>query len=169
MRDNVSAALQKGMVFEGSLLDNVRMGYPKASEDDVKTVLDIAQMTEFVDSHEEGLNYHLSQSGANIFGGQKQRISIARTILKPASVYVFDDSFSALDYLTESKLRKALNRRLTGKTQIIITQRAATAMRCDRIFVLEQGRIVGSGTHEELLKSCTVYREIVHSQLGGEA
>ena len=169
VRDNVSAALQKGMVFEGSLLDNVRMGYPKASEDDVKTVLDIAQMTEFVDSHEEGLNYHLSQSGANISGGQKQRISIARTILKPASVYVFDDSFSALDYLTESKLRKALNRRLTGKTQIIITQRAATAMRCDRIFVLEQGRIVGSGTHEELLKSCTVYREIVHSQLGGEA
>ena len=169
VRDNVSAALQKGMVFEGSLLDNVRMGYPKASEDDVKTVLDIAQMTEFVDSHEEGLNYHLSQSGANISGGQKQRISIARTILKPASVYVFDDSFSALDYLTESKLRKALNRRLTGKTQIIITQRAATAMRCDRIFVLEQGRIVGSGTHEELLKSCIVYREIVHSQLGGEA
>ena len=169
VRDNVSAALQKGMVFEGTLLENVRMGYPDATEEEVKNVLDIAQMTEFVDSHEEGLAYHLSQSGANISGGQKQRISIARTILKPASVYVFDDSFSALDYLTESKLRKALNRYLAGKTQIIITQRAATAMRCDRIFVLEQGRVVGSGTHEALLKTCSVYREIVHSQLGGDA
>ena len=157
------------MVFEGTILDNVRMGDPDASEDAVRTVLDIAQMTEFVDSHEEGLNYRLAQSGANISGGQKQRISIARTILKPASVYVFDDSFSALDYLTESKLRKALNRYLAGKTQIIITQRAATAMRCDRIFVLEQGSIVGSGTHAELVKSCRVYREIVRSQLGGEA
>ncbi len=169
VRDNVSAALQKGMVFEGTLLDNVRMGNPDASEDDVKNALDIAQMTEFVQSHEEGLQYRLAQSGANISGGQKQRISIARTILKPASVYVFDDSFSALDYLTESKLRKALNRHLAGKTQIIITQRAATAMRCDVIFVIEQGSIVGSGTHAELLQSCTVYREIVRSQLGGDA
>lgn len=169
VRDNISAALQKGMVFEGTLLDNVRMGDPDASEEAVKNVLDIAQMTEFVDSHEEGLHYRLAQSGANISGGQKQRISIARTILKPASVYVFDDSFSALDYLTESKLRKALNRHLAGKTQIIITQRAATAMRCDRIFVIEQGSIVGSGTHAELVKSCRVYREIVRSQLGGDA
>lgn len=169
VRDNVSAALQKGMVFEGTILDNVRMGDPDADEDAVRTVLDIAQMTEFVDSHEEGLGYRLAQSGANISGGQKQRISIARTILKPASVYVFDDSFSALDFLTESKLRKALNRYLAGKTQIIITQRAATAMRCDRIFVLEQGSIVGSGKHEELVKTCRVYREIVRSQLGGEA
>ena len=113
--------------------------------------------------------YRLAQSGANISGGQKQRISIARTILKSASVYVFDDSFSALDYLTESKLRKALNRYLAGKTQIIITQRAATAMRCDRIFVIEQGSIVGTGTHAELLQTCEVYREIVRSQLGGDA
>ena len=169
VRSNISAALQKGMVFEGTLLDNVRMGNPNASEDDVRTVLDIAQMTEFADSHPEGLSYRLAQAGANISGGQKQRISIARTILKPASVYVFDDSFSALDYLTESKLRKALNRYLAGKSQIIITQRAATAMRCDRIYVIEQGSIVGSGTHAELVKSCKVYREIVRSQLGGDA
>ena len=167
VRDNISAALQKGTVFEGTLLDNVRMGNPSAGEEDVNRVLDIAQLREFADSHEEGLNYRLAQSGSNISGGQKQRISIARTILKPASIYVFDDSFSALDYLTESKLRKALNQFLAGKTQIIITQRAATAMRCDRIYVLEQGRIVGSGTHAQLLQSCDVYREIVHSQLGG--
>ncbi|MBQ1566188.1 MAG: ABC transporter ATP-binding protein [Clostridia bacterium] len=169
VRENISAALQKGMVFEGTLLDNVRMGNPDADEDAVKNVLDIAQMTEFTESHEEGLEYRLAQSGANISGGQKQRISIARTILKPASVYVFDDSFSALDFLTESKLRKALNRYLAGKTQIIITQRAATAMRCDVIFVIEQGSIVGTGTHAELLKTCEVYREIVRSQLGGDA
>ena len=169
VRDNVSAALQKGMVFEGTLLDNVRMGNPGASEEAVRQALEAAQLTEFLESHEEGLNYRLAQSGANISGGQKQRISIARTILKPASVYVFDDSFSALDYLTESKLRKALNRCLAGKTQIIITQRAATAMRCDRIFVIEQGVIVGSGTHAELVKSCKIYREIVRSQLGGDA
>ena len=169
VRDNISAALQKGTVFEGTLLDNVRMGNPSAGEEDVNRVLDIAQLREFADSHEEGLNYRLAQSGSNISGGQKQRISIARTILKPASIYVFDDSFSALDYLTESKLRKALNQFLAGKTQIIITQRAATAMRCDRIYVLEQGRVVGHGTHESLLKTCAVYREIVHSQLGGDA
>ena len=169
VRDNVSAALQKGMVFEGTLLDNVRMGYPDASEEMVKEALDVAQMTEFTESHPEGLSYRLAQSGTNISGGQKQRISIARTIIKPASIYIFDDSFSALDFLTESKLRKALNRYLKGKTQIIITQRAATAMRCDRIFVLEQGRIVGSGTHDALMQSCDVYREIVRSQLGGDA
>ena len=169
VRGSISAALQKGMVFEGTLLDNVRMGNPDASEEAVRNVLDIAQMTDFVESHKEGLDYRLAQAGANISGGQKQRISIARTILKPASVYVFDDSFSALDYLTESKLRKALNRYLAGKSQIIITQRAATAMRCDKIYVLEQGGVVGSGTHESLMQSCTVYREIVRSQLGGDA
>ena len=169
VRGSISAALQKGMVFEGTLLDNVRMGNPDASEEAVRNVLDIAQMTDFVESHKEGLDYRLAQAGANISGGQKQRISIARTILKPASVYVFDDSFSALDYLTESKLRKALNRYLAGKSQIIITQRAATAMRCDTIYVLEQGSVVGSGTHEALMQSCTVYREIVRSQLGGDA
>lgn len=168
VRDNVSAALQKGTVFEGSLLENVRMGKPDADEEQVNRVLEIAQMKEFAESHPEGLGYRLAQSGANISGGQKQRISIARTILKPASVYVFDDSFSALDYLTESKLRKAMNVYLAGKTQIIITQRAATAMRCDRIYVLDQGRVVGSGTHESLLRSCEVYREIVRSQLGGD-
>ncbi len=169
VRDSISAALQKGMVFEGTLLDNVRMGNPDASEEAVRNVLDIAQMTDFVESHKEGLDFRLAQAGANISGGQKQRISIARTILKPASVYVFDDSFSALDYLTESKLRKALNRYLAGKSQIIITQRAATAMRCDKIYVLEQGGVVDSGTHESLMQSCTVYREIVRSQLGGDA
>jgi ATP-binding cassette subfamily B protein len=129
---------------------------------------DIAHIGGFIREQKEGLDYRLAQLGANISGGQKQRFGIARTIIKPASVYIFDDSFSALDYLTESRLRRALNQYLDGKTQIIITQRAATAMRCDRIYVMEQGEVVGSGTQEELIKNCQVYREIYHSQLGGD-
>ncbi len=116
--------------------------------------------------HPEGFDYKLAQTGANISGGQKQRISIARAILKDAALYVFDDSFSALDYLTESKLRRELNVFLRGKTQIIVTQRAATAMRCDIIYVLDRGKVVGSGTHAELMETCPIYREIYVSQLG---
>ena len=167
IRDNVAVALQKSMIFEGTIADNVRMGNKNATDEQVKEVLDIAQMTEFVASKDEGVNYKLTQSGNNLSGGQKQRINIARTILKPASVYVFDDSFSALDYLTEANLRKALNKYLDGKTQIIVTQRAATAMRCDRVYVLDNGRVVGVGTHKQLLKSCSTYREIYQSQMGG--
>jgi len=167
IRDNLAVALQKSMIFEGTVEENIRMGAPDASDETVMQAVEIAQLSAFVASHEEGLSYPLKQTGANISGGQKQRINIARTLIRDAAVYVFDDSFSALDYLTESKLRKALNRHLAGKTQLIITQRAATAMRSDRIYVLDQGRVVGEGTHEELLKTCTVYREICASQLGG--
>ena len=167
IRDNVAIALQKSMIFEGTILDNVKMGNKNATDEQVAEALDIAQMTEFIASKEEGVNYKLTQAGNNVSGGQKQRINIARTILKPASVYVFDDSFSALDYLTEANLRKALNKYLDGKTQIIVTQRAATAMRCDRVYVLDCGRVVGVGTHKQLLKDCPTYREIYESQMGG--
>ena len=169
IRDNVSVALQKSMIFEGTVADNVKMGNKNATDEEVDEVLKIAQMSEFIASKEEGVNYKLTQAGNNISGGQKQRINIARTILKPASVYVFDDSFSALDYLTEANLRKALNRYLNGKTQIIVTQRAATAMRCDRVYVLDNGKVVGVGTHKQLLKQCPTYREIFESQMGGGA
>ena len=168
IRDNVAVALQKSMIFEGTIADNVKMGNKNATDEQVKQVLDIAQMTEFVLSKEDGVNYKLTQSGNNLSGGQKQRINIARTLLKPASVYIFDDSFSALDYLTEANLRKALNKYLDGKTQIIVTQRAATAMRCDRVYVLENGKVVGVGTHKQLLKDCPTYREIYQSQMGGD-
>ena len=124
-------------------------------------------MAEFVESKDEKLDFKLTQAGSNISGGQKQRINIARTILKPASVYIFDDSFSALDYLTEANLRKELNKYLNGKTQIIITQRAATAMRCDKVYVLDNGRVVGFGAHKKLLSSCPTYKEIYDSQMGG--
>lgn len=168
VRDNLSVALQKSMIFEGTAGENIRMGRPTATDEEVMEAADIAHIGGFIREQKEGLDYRLAQLGANISGGQKQRFGIARTIIKPASVYIFDDSFSALDYLTESRLRRALNQYLAGKTQIIITQRAATAMRCDHIYVMEQGEVVGFGTHDELMKSCQVYREIYHSQLGGD-
>lgn len=168
VRDNVSVALQKSMIFEGTIAENVKMGNKNASDEQVWEVLKIAQMEDFVKSKEEGLQFNLTQSGSNLSGGQKQRINIARTIIKPASVYVFDDSFSALDYLTEANLRKQLNKYLQGKTQIIVTQRAATAMRCDKVYVLDGGKVVGCDTHDQLLKNCPTYKEIVDSQLGGE-
>ena len=143
------------------------MGNKDATDEQIAEVLEIAQMSRFIESKEEKLDYKLTQAGANISGGQKQRINIARTILKPASVYVFDDSFSALDYLTEANLRKSLNKYLEGKTQIIVTQRAATAMRCDKVYVLDEGKVVGCGTHKELLDNCTTYKEIYDSQMGG--
>ncbi len=168
VRDNVAVALQKSMIFEGTVRENVKMGNRDATDEQVNQVLEIAQMTEFIQSREEGLDYKLTQAGNNISGGQKQRINIARTILKPASVYIFDDSFSALDYLTEANLRKKLNKYLQGKTQIIITQRAATAMRCDKVYVLDCGKVVGEGTHKELLLTCKTYKEIYDSQMGGD-
>ncbi len=166
VRDNVSVALQRATVFEGTVADNVRMGNRDSDDAQVSQALEIAQMSGFITEHEEGLSYMLSPDGTNVSGGQKQRINIARAIVKDASVYIFDDSFSALDFLTESNLRRALNARLKGKTQVIVTQRAATAMRCDKVYVLDGGKVVGCGTHAELLKNCNTYREICDSQLG---
>lgn len=166
VRDNLSVALQKPAIFQGTIAENLRMGNPDATIEQMEHACRIAQIYDFVLDHPEGFDYALSQGGSNISGGQKQRISIARAILKDAAVYVFDDSFSALDYLTESKLRRELNAFLRGKTQLIVTQRAATAMRCDVIYVLERGRVVGSGAHAELMESCPIYREIYVSQLG---
>ena len=166
VRDNISIALQKPGIFQGTIAENLRMGSPEATAEEMERACEIAQILDFVRGNEKGFDYELTQAGANISGGQKQRVSIARTILKDACAYVFDDSFSALDYLTESKLRRALNARLRGKTQLIITQRAATAMRCDVIYVLDRGQLVGSGTHAELMETCAIYREIYVSQLG---
>lgn len=166
VRDNIAVALQKPSIFQGTIAENLRMGNPDATEEELERACRICQIYDFVLDHPEGFDYKLAQTGANISGGQKQRISIARAILKDAALYVFDDSFSALDYLTESKLRRELNVFLRGKTQIIVTQRAATAMRCDIIYVLDRGKVVGSGTHAELMENCPIYREIYVSQLG---
>lgn len=166
VRSNISVALQKSMIFEGTIKDNVMMSKIDAGDEEVFHALETARMADYVNSHKEGIYYELSQSGANLSGGQKQRINIARTIFKKSSVYVFDDSFSALDFLTESKLRRALSVELKGKTQIIITQRISTAIHSDRIFVMANGKIVGEGSHDDLINTCEIYKEIYASQMG---
>ena len=168
MRQNMSCVLQNTSIYSGTILENVQMGDPEEDESAVMQALEDAQAMEFVNGFQEGIHHDLKQSGKNLSGGQKQRISIARALLKKAPIYVFDDSFSALDFLTEYNLRKALLRRLDGKTQIVITQRISSAMHADRIYVMDRGRIVGEGNHLELLNSCEVYRQIHTSQTGGD-
>lgn len=167
VRDNVSVALQNAMIFEGTVKENIQMGNQNATDEQIEKVAKIAQIHDFILTCPDQYDYQLKQSGTNISGGQKQRLNIARTILKDASVYIFDDSFSALDFLTEKNLRRELNKYLKGKTQIIITQRASTAMKCDVIYVMDKGQIVGVGNHEQLQKDCQIYKEICQSQLSG--
>ena len=169
IRANISCALQKSMLYAGTVAENLRMGKPEATDEELWEVLELAQIADFLREKPEGLNFKLEQAGTNISGGQKQRLAIARALLKDAPIYIFDDSFSALDFLTEAKVRKALNERLAGKTRIVITQRVVSAMHSDRIFVLADGAIAGAGTHTELLENCEIYREIYISQTGGEA
>lgn len=168
IREHYSAALQRGMIFEGTVRDNIKMGSPEADDGKIISVLSDCAMDTFLSEHSEGLDYLLVGSGTNVSGGQRQRLNMARTVIRDADIYIFDDSFSALDFLTESKIKKNLAERLSGKTQIIITQRVSTAMSCERIIVLDRGKIVGTGTHGELIKSSDIYREICSSQLGRE-
>ena len=167
VRDNISCSLQKSMLYAGTVAENLRMGKPDASDEELWAALELAQVADFIREQPAGLDFKIEQAGNNISGGQKQRLAIARALLKDAPVYIFDDSFSALDFLTEAKVRKALNEQLAGKTRIVITQRVVSAMHCDRIFVLADGVLVGAGTHEALLETCRVYREIFLSQTGG--
>ena len=169
VRANVSCSLQKSMLYAGTVAENLRMGRPDADDGELWAALELAQIADFLREKPEGLDFKLEQAATNISGGQKQRLAIARAILKEAPIYIFDDSFSALDFLTEAKVRKALNASLAGKTRIVITQRVVSAMHSDRIFVLADGALVGAGTHEELLKNCSIYREIYLSQTGGGA
>ncbi len=150
IRENISVSLQKPFIFSGSMRDNITLANSNLTDEQLDELVDIAQLSDFVASCELGLDHQLTENGGNISGGQKQRISIARTLAKQASAYIFDDSFSALDYITETKLRKQLNMYLQGKTQIIVTQRVSTAMRCDKTYVMDNGVLVGSGTHEQL-------------------
>lgn len=167
IRSHFSVALQKAQIFEGTVRDNIKMGKPDASDEEIREVLRLSKMEDFVDSHREGLDYILVGSGQNVSGGQRQRLNMARTVIKKADIYIFDDSFSALDFLTESQIKENYADRLRGKSRIVATQRISTAMSADRIYVLDQGRIIGVGTHSQLLSSCPVYREIADSQLGG--
>ena len=167
IRANISCSLQKSMLYAGTVAENLRMGKPDASDEELWAALELAQVADFIREQAEGLNFKLTQAGTNVSGGQKQRLAIARALLKEAPIYLFDDSFSALDFLTEAKVRKAMNEKLAGRTRIVITQRVVSAMHCDRIFVLADGALVGAGTHGALLESCPIYREIYLSQTGG--
>ena len=167
MRDNISCVLQNATIYSGTIRDNVRMGRLEAGDVEIREALEIAQAGEFVNGFSDGIDHMIRQSGKNLSGGQKQRLSIARALLKNAPIYIFDDSFSALDFLTEAKLRATLNQNLAGKTQLIITQRVTSAMHCNVIFVMDGGALVDSGTHAQLLERCGVYREIYASQTGG--
>ncbi len=169
IRDNMSCVLQRPAIYSGSIRRNIEMGRPGASEAEIEEAVGIAQMADYVDSLPDGLEHMLEQSGKNLSGGQKQRICIARAILKNAPIFIFDDSFSALDFMTEARLRARLGKKIQGRTQIVITQRISSAMSSDCIFVMDGGRLVDAGRHEELLERCRIYREIYVSQTGGEA
>ena len=168
IRANISCSLQKSMLYAGTVAENLRMGKPDANDEELWTALELAQVADFIREQPEGLEFRLEQAGTNVSGGQKQRLAIARAVLKDAPIYIFDDSFSALDFLTEAKVRKALNEKLAGRTRIVITQRVVSAMHSDRIFVLSDGALAGAGTHAELLENCSIYREIYLSQTGGD-
>lgn len=162
---------QDAVIFTGTVAENVAYGdtAEKATEEDVWKALEVAQARDFVEKSPDKLDTVISQYGRNISGGQKQRICIARAVCRRPEIYVFDDSFSALDFKTDLALREALKREAAGSTRIIVAQRVGTVMDADRIAVVDKGKIVGLGTHDELLKSCPVYREIAESQMGGGA
>lgn len=165
LRSALGFVPQKGVLFSGTIASNIKFSGDGVTEENMKKAADIAQATEFIDEKEDKFDSMISQGGTNVSGGQKQRLSIARAIAKQPKVFLFDDSFSALDYKTDAKLRAALNEKLTDATVIIVAQRISTILHADQILVLEDGKIVGSGTHEELLENCETYLEIAKSQL----
>ncbi len=167
IRKYVSCVKQRDVVFSGALKHSVGAAGEYADEEIVCALAD-GQMGGFLQEKQEGLDFMIRERGGNFSGGQKQRVTIARALLKDAAVYIFDDSFSALDFLTESRLRAKLNERLRGKTKIIVTQRVSTARSCDKIFVFDQGRLLAVGRHDALLNDCAVYKEIYLSQTGEE-
>jgi ATP-binding cassette, subfamily B, multidrug efflux pump len=158
---------QKGVLFGGTIRDNILFGQDIEDIDLMEKAAEIAQASEFINSNEKKFDYEIAQGGTNVSGGQRQRLSIARAIAKRPLIYIFDDSFSALDYKTDQKLRKMLNAEISA-TKLIVAQRINTIRHADRIVVLDQGTIVGQGTHEELMKTCSVYNEIASSQLSKE-
>ncbi len=168
LRENIGYVPQKGILFSGDIASNLRYGDKNSTDEDIRKAADIAQATDFIESTEGGFNNPISQGGTNVSGGQKQRLSIARALVKKAKVYIFDDSFSALDFKTDAMLRKALKEYTTNSTVLIVAQRVSTIMSADQIIVLDKGHMVGKGTHEELLKTCETYQEIATSQLSKE-
>ena len=168
LRDNIGYVPQKAVLFSGTIDSNIKYGKEDADVNEVLAALDCAQATEFVSELPNGVESSIAQGGSNVSGGQKQRLAIARALVKKAPVYIFDDSFSALDFKTDAKLRRALTKYTENAVVLIVAQRVSTIMNAEQIIVLDEGRIVGKGTHKELLKTCPEYREIAESQLSKE-
>ncbi len=168
LRDKIGYVPQKGMLFSGTIESNIKYGAENAPKEVIMNAAKVAQATEFIEAKDDTYNSPISQGGNNVSGGQKQRLSIARAIAKQPEIYIFDDSFSALDYKTDIVLRKALNEQIKDGTILIVAQRISTVLNADKIIVLDEGKIVGKGTHKELLKSCEVYKQIALSQLSKE-
>lgn len=170
LRDHIGYIPQKGTLFSGTIESNLKYADENATEETIENALEVSQAKEFVDKLPNGIEEPISEGGTNVSGGQRQRLSIARALTKKANLYIFDDTFSALDYATDAKLREALSKMIekTKSTVFIVAQRISTIMHADKIIVLDDGKIAGMGTHEELMKNCEVYQEIAHSQLSSK-
>ncbi len=168
LRDKIGYVPQDGTLFSGTIESNLVYADKNASRETLKESADIAQASEFIFAKEEGFEAEISQGGSNVSGGQKQRLSIARALVKKPPIYIFDDSFSALDFKTDSTLRRELKQKTGESTMLIVTQRVATVKNADQIIVLDEGRIVGKGKHHELMETCETYQEIASSQLSKE-
>ena len=168
LREKIGFIPQKGLLFSGTIESNLKYGGDHITDEDMIKASEIAQAMEFINSKEEGFNTEIAQGGTNVSGGQKQRLAIARAIAKKPEVFIFDDSFSALDFKTDAKLRKAINTELKESTLLIVAQRISTIMNANQIIVLDEGKVVGKGTHKELMENCEVYQQIALSQLSKE-
>ena len=168
LRQKIGLVPQKAILFNGTIRDNIKYGKEDATDEEIWKALEIAQARDFVSEMEDGLDSYISQGGSNVSGGQKQRLCIARALIRKPEIYIFDDSFSALDFKTDANLRKALKSETTNSAVILVAQRISTIMDADEIIVLYDGKIVGQGTHKELLDTCDVYKEIALSQLSKE-
>ena len=171
LHNKIGYVPQKAVMFSDSVRNNVDYGdngKSKKTDEQIIKAIEVAQGKDFVEKMENGYDAHIAAGGTNVSGGQKQRLAIARAIAREPEIYIFDDSFSALDYKTDSKLRKELKNYTKDATNIIVAQRIGTVMYADKIIVLDEGRCVGIGTHKELLKNCSVYQEIAYSQLSKE-
>ncbi|HBG01379.1 MAG TPA: multidrug ABC transporter ATP-binding protein [Firmicutes bacterium] len=169
LRSRLGYVPQKAVLFSGTVASNIRGGKQDATDEEVRSAAEVAQATEFINEREDGYESYIAQGGTNVSGGQKQRLSIARAVVRQPQVYLLDDTFSALDYRTDARLRTELAKTAQNATVIVVAQRVSTILHADQIIVLNEGRIVGQGTHDTLLKGCEVYQEIVASQFGEEA
>lgn len=168
LRDKLGYVPQKAVLFSGTIDSNLRYGREDASEAEIRKAVEIAQAAEFIDEKPDGVHSPIAQGGSNVSGGQKQRLSIARAVARQPEIYIFDDSFSALDFQTDAKLRRALKKETANTTSLIVAQRVSTILHADQILVLEEGSVVGKGTHKELMENCEVYQQIAKSQLSEE-